>query len=284
MQKPSTIIIIILLIAYHLSISTGQSKNSITKNFLIGASAGAVGTVLLEPLVYFKNSWQQQKTIKLNPKIWYRGLFINASGSIPTLAVQNMVYNSLKEQCNKTSLDNYKELISAFGAGVASSPITCPRELLIIQQQNHGGNFYHLTRSFIAKHGYKTLLTTGLAPITIRNSFYASSLFVVTPKIKEQLKGANNSIFQNIGAPALAGILSALLTHPLDTIKTQMQARIGTTSFQAFYNLCNSLNTNNKKYGIQALYHGLLPRITGVACSITIVSNAKDYISNLVEK
>lgn len=260
-------------------------KHSPFKNFLIGAGAGATVPLLLEPLVYFKNCYQQQKPIASNPRIWYRGLFINMTGIAPTLATQNMIFSVVQEHLDGTSFHNNKNSIAALSAGLGSSPITCVRELLIIQQQNCGGNAYRLLSSFISKHGYKKLLS-GLTPVTIRNMTHATSLFAATPAIKEALnnQGFNHSA-QNLMAPIAAGAASAVITQPFDTIKTQMQARVdGTTMKQAFLHLYNSKNSYQQVRGLRGLYLGLLPRVINTTAAITIASNAKDYISRLLDK
>jgi hypothetical protein len=263
-----------------------KKKESSLKSFFIGASSASITTAIVEPLVYLKNRLQQQKKPAINPRIWYRGLVINASGFAPTMAIQNTVHSILNKEINqyKEIPQIFRELIPTIGAGCTSSIASCPRELLIIQQQNIGGNSWHVVKSFIQTHGSQKLLR-GLTPIALRNTSFASCLFIVTPKLKNKIsKQTNNFWLQNILPGMLAGMLSAYITHPLDTIKTYMQANINsTTSLQTIYRIYRG-TTSKKTIGLSAFYQGAFPRVLAVGITMMTFSNIKDLMTKLLDK
>ncbi len=258
----------------------GKVELSFRKKFLIGALTGAATSVATEPLLYIKNSWQQKKPLSKNPKHFYRGLFINCAGFIPTMAIQNSVYGQIQEYLEKTDLSSLqKKTIAIATAGVASALPCTPRELLIIQQQNNGGTFYEVIKHSIKKYGFKKLLR-GYQLVALKNSSFATFFFIGTPMIYDKLEKSNSHQALNALAPGLiAGSLSAALTHPIDTIKTNMQANLHSNNS---IEIVKKIYTSTKKPSIRNFYRGILPRIIGVASTMTLEYNLRDFFTKFV--
>lgn len=197
-------------------------------DLIIGGISGMVAISVIEPLFYFKNCQQQWKPISRNVKVWYRGLPINMAGSIPSLAVQNASFEYFRTQ--------YDPLLSSVLAGICSSPITCIREFAVLQQQNTG--------YFLWKIPFKFSLRA-IFPIVCRTNIQSISMFYIIPQG---------------WSPFLLGALLTLITQPLDTWKTWIQA-----------------DSKIRK----GLYRGWFPRWLGVSTTFLIVTQVKKFLTSL---
>lgn len=278
-MKNQRYLFISLLITFMQILLAKSDNNSILKNLVIGAGAGSFTTAAIEPLMYLKNRLQQHKKIHLNPCIWYRSLFTNATGFVPAFTIQNVAYSEL----DKCSIPIYKEGLAILSAGIASSIIDCPRELISIHQQNQGDNFYNLIKSYINEHGYKKLFR-GLIPTILRNTSFVFSLFTINPQMKSLFQeNNNNKVMEHIVPGIITGTLFATLTHPIDTIKTSMQGKIENTNTLKVAQSIYGESTPYKKPSVTNFYRGLTPRLLSVVASITILSCTLEYLNKLIE-
>lgn len=253
--------------------SAQQDNISFKDKFLIGAAAGGATITLIEPLIYIKNRLQQNKPLYF--RHIYRGLTINAAGFIPTMAIQNSVFGEVENTLSQTTLsETCKKIIAALTAGTASAIISAPRELLIIQQQNNGGNFYEIYKKLIQQHGIMITWKAG-GLVAARNSSFAGCLFVLTPVLYPYL---------GILSPLVAGSLSALATHPLDTVKTRLQAGPQKTLEQVAQEIYHEVHHNScSKPGVTSFFRGVLPRIVGVAATMTLEYRFRNYFTQLYQ-
>lgn len=250
-----------------------QDKISFKGKFLIGAAAGGATTAFIEPLIYIKNRLQQNKPLYFRQI--YRGLPINAAGFIPTMAIQNSVFSEVENALSQTTLSEpCKKIIAAFAAGTASAITSAPRELLIIQQQNNGGNFYEIYKKLIQQHGIMVTWKAG-ALVAARNSSFAGCLFILAPALSPYLA---------ILAPVAAGSISAIATHPLDTVKTRLQAAPQKTVKQVAQEVYHEVHSNAySKQGAASFFRGILPRIAGVAATMTLEYRFRNYFTQLYQ-
>lgn len=248
-----------------------QDSLSFKNKFFIGAAAGAATTIAIEPLIYIKNRYQQNKI--LNLRQIYRGLPVNATGFIPTMAIQNSVFSHVENSLNKTDFSPIsKKIIAAVAAGTASTVTSCPRELLIIQQQNNGGNFYDNYKKLVKKYGLTISWKAGTL-VAIRNSSFAGCFFVLTPKLSDKLDTL---------APFVSGTVSAIITHPLDTIKTRLQAQPHKNMKQIIQEIYTEVYPNAYfKSGIISFSRGIIPRIVGVATTMTLEYRFRECFTQL---
>lgn len=280
------VLFFILISASKTSASSPQRTDQISalKQFSIGACAGLFGTLATEPLVYVKNTLQREGKVSANPQLWFRGLFINASGSVPGIALQTMSYQKTKEFLAPYETSPFiKELLAAGSAGVSSALVVCPRDLLVIQQQIHGGTWYNCAKTLLHAHSFRVLYC-GFTPTVMRTSSYATFLFIASPSLKKMLtsQDTTSSTLQTLAAPAIAGMCSACITHPLDTIKTYQQTKLTNTSMlKAARILYHAQEDALKKRGVAALYKGLIPRLIGVPIGMVVVSSTKDYLQKI---
>ena len=140
----------------------------------IGAASGMVEVTLLHPTVSLKNALQERRPLQWRPQALYRGYTLNAASFVPITCVQFGVNRSLEVALSKTGdgacvaglqgllgraqrrtcrlllsdnlsapapaspgtdLSALQRVGVAAMAGVASSLVSTPCELVIIQQQ-----------------------------------------------------------------------------------------------------------------------------------------------------
>ncbi|KAI9312383.1 mitochondrial carrier domain-containing protein [Dichotomocladium elegans] len=145
----------------------------------------------------------------------YKGMASPAAGVAFINAIVFGTYNRiLKFQQDNTSLKAI--MIAGMGAGVVSSFITCPMELVKVQLQNetvgHTGPIDCLRRIY-ATGGIRACFT-GLVPTAIRELSFGP--YFVTYAV--------TSGFGSILGGGLAGIAAWCSTYPADVIKTRIQA------------------------------------------------------------
>lgn len=154
----------VLCIAYicmHTSMLQSAEKQdvSIAQKFGIGFVSGALTVSITEPLLFIKNKLQQRLRerimqhqqqasgqniskklgkISFNPRVMYRGVLISALGFGPNMALQNGGFHLGMTYAPD---DRYNHIVAPVVAGCLSAPTSAVRELLTVQQQNHGGTY-----------------------------------------------------------------------------------------------------------------------------------------------
>lgn len=74
------------------------------------------------------------------------------------------------------------------------------------------------------------------------------------------------------------GSASAMLTHPLDTIKTNMQANLEVANTRE---ILKKIYTSTSKPKLANFYRGIVPRIIGVASSMALEYNLREFFTKL---
>jgi hypothetical protein len=98
-------------------------------------------------------------------------------------------------------------------------------ELIMIQQQRHGGSLFHQGGRVLGESGV-TGLFRGLVTSCGREGLFTAGYLGLGPVLSERLRAAYD-LQKKVGDMAgatCAGVIAATLSHPLDTIKTCMQA------------------------------------------------------------
>ena len=84
---------------------------------------------------------------------------------IPSTALQVGFNRGFQEVLfkNTADLSNTQRLGSAFMAGMASSFVSCPTEMVMTYQGKMGGGFYQAGKQIVSQGGYRALFTGLLA-------------------------------------------------------------------------------------------------------------------------
>ncbi|KAI7877506.1 mitochondrial carrier [Lichtheimia hyalospora FSU 10163] len=139
-------------------------------------------------------------------------------------------------------------MIAGMGAGVITSFITCPMELVKVQLQNqtvgHTGPIDCLKRIYTT--GGLRACFTGIIPTAMRELSFGP--YFVTYELTAGLGP--------ILGGGLAGIMAWISTYPADVIKTRIQAEPG-----KYKGMIDCLRTCYQKEGLSVLFRGLAPTL-----------------------
>ena len=110
----------------------------------------------------------------------------------------------------------------------------------------------------------------------LREAIYTGGYLGTTPLVKALLEGSPHFAERNNSALLLAGIVSgaaaSVLTQPLDTAKTRMQANLGVLEYAT---ATSSIRTLWREGGVRVLWAGLLPRGGRIVVATVILSATK---------
>ena len=234
-----------------------SEKLSPNQNSLLGFVSGAVEVSALQSMNYWKNASQQGLPFTLNPRVLYRGYPSNLSnmglGTMFQFAVCGRVQQIfLGESVRQLTVG--EELASGFISGISSGIIVGPLELMMIQQQRKGGSILMRARDIGLKRVYR-----GIVPAAAREGIWSLGYLSFPPLIRRYLLEHYPARFQ--GNPDLARLfasvagafVSAIISHPFDTVKTCMQGDIERAKFTGSL---NTVRTILQKRDVSALYRG----------------------------
>lgn len=238
---------------------------SATENLMIGALGGAAETCLQMPLLTFKFCRQEGRALPANVKGWYRGVGVQAGTVAPITAIQMMVngiLGGIVRGGETRELTDGETIATACGAGVVSALVYSPVDLTTIQQQklnkSPAATIAHLSKTYGV-----TSLMRGYVPCAIREGIYTAGYLGLAPVLTSQLIRFGGFFKDSPFAAALtgacsAGTIAALLTHPVDTAKTCVQADI--TGKDGWTNARTALPRLIREGGVRSLYQGGLAR------------------------
>jgi len=263
------------------------------ENLAVGSFSGALETSIQMPILTYKLCLQEGRPLPQTMKGWFRGVAVQAGTVAPITAIQFAVNGLLQSMVRGNEDPNRKlndiEIIgTAAGAGALSALVYSPVDLITIQQQKLAKNPVDTLRHLFKEYGPQGIMR-GLFSCALRESVYTAGYLglspVVTAHLQQTTTFSNSPLASKITGACLAGIMAAIVTHPVDTAKTVIQADIGVkvhpNSRTAFMHL---LNTE----GVSSLYRGFVPRTVRIcgaffACT-TIQDQAIKLKSEMVGK
>lgn len=253
-------------------------------SFAIGGAAGVIEVLLQQPSVAWKNAIQDGRPLPWNPRMLYRGVAINAATIAPINGLQFGVNRYLEEIfADNGQLSDSGRTGTATAAGAVSGLVTCPGELLMIQQQKTGTSLSFASQQILEQHGVAGYFR-GMVPTVIREAIFTGAYLGVIPVLKEHMVASRPDLFEkrphyaNVIASVAAGVASTFVTQPFDTIKTRMQANLDVPAYRTMSRTAASMMQEG---GLRTIFSGLLPRTQRVTCAVFILNESKDHLSNL---
>lgn len=246
------------------------------KKAAIGAIAGTAEIIVDSPLIYFKNTLQQPDLkVSLNPKVWYRGFKMNVGAMGPTTAFQVCADAGLESVVPGT--DPMSKVARAFTAGALSAAVNGPVELIIIDQQKNGGALADTCKKLVAKAGWK-VFTRGWVATAMREGAFTTGYLVAFPMAEEVIRSkVDNAFLAYVGAGAATGLAVATATHPIDTIKTRMQADY---EKQTIGNMRDAVRTIYAERGVAGFFSGVSPRAVRASLAIPLIGSIKGLLTS----
>jgi solute carrier family 25 protein 39/40 len=220
--------------------------------------------------------------------------------SVPSTVLYFNAYDELHKLASAHSWNVFGPMLSGMSARILAATAVSPFELIRTRAMAHSasGNVVREISmdlvSEIRTSGIPALFR-GLGPTLWRDVPFSGIYWSAYERIKAALQSKKDlSLFQvSFFSGASSGMLSALVTHPFDVIKTRRQVellnKIDTSGFP-FEPSVSKQSTSEllvsivRTEGVSALFVGVVPRIVKIApaCAIMISSYElfKTYFAN----
>merc|ERR1712083_967035 len=151
---------------------------------------------------------------------------------------------------------------------------------MVIQQQKYLASVSQTFNQIRQKYGTLRIYR-GLASCMVRESIYTMGYLGIAPVIQDRMNNSDgsfgewcrsNPISSSILSAIMGGSFAAVLTHPVDTAKTCIQADIeGVTYKNAMFAGRHLLKTK----GIPALFTGVIPRTLRLCGACFVITNTR---------
>mmetsp|Transcript_36040 Transcript_36040/g.82775 ORF Transcript_36040/g.82775 Transcript_36040/m.82775 type:complete len:291 (+) Transcript_36040:28-900(+) len=224
----------------------------------LGNLVGAIDQVLTQPILYWKNAFQQGVPFTMNPRMLYRGTMASVCSMSMTTGVQSTGCGFAQKFLTGGSESEMKytqEVAAGFFGGMISGPVNGLWELIMIQQQRFGGTLVQTPMRLASSFGWAGL-TRGMLLTSMREGCYTAGYLGTVPATEKLLRETYgfNAVHGKVLGAIGGGLLCAFLSQPLDTAKTCMQGDVGRTKYGTFRETLQTLRREHG--GISAMYRG----------------------------
>lgn len=248
---------------------TEKPKATVLQSVITGSVAGAVEVFVDHPLWSIKTRLQCGDPFTLNPSLLYRGILPNAASMVPITALQvglNRCFQNLFFK-DKKELSNSERITSAFVAGMSSSFVSCPTEMVMTYQRKEKGSFYNVGKHLVKQGGF-TCLYTGLLATALREGMFTAFFLAVTPILKANIQPfCSNDYVASLAAGMGAGVGATLASQGVDTVKTIQQA----SNPLKPVGLKDAVVKLYSTQGVHGFFKGSVPRGARVMSAVTIM-------------
>ncbi|KAK7495691.1 hypothetical protein BaRGS_00013138 [Batillaria attramentaria] len=231
----------------------------------------------------------------------YEGITSLWSGLPPTLVMAvpaTVVYFTCYEQLKALMKyrenninDWWKPMASGAIARVWAASVISPLELVRTKLQSEQLTYREVDKAvrFAIKNDGIMALWRGLGPTLLRDVPFSAMYWLCYETAKAEVllvRGTPELTFtESFMTGATAGMLAAIVTLPFDVIKTHRQIELGQSVITGGKKPSTSTWVLIRKLyaseGFQALFAGLVPRITKVAPACAIMISSYEYFKTL---
>eukprot|EP01064_Diplonema_japonicum_P024304 TRINITY_DN3484_c0_g3_i1.p1 TRINITY_DN3484_c0_g3~~TRINITY_DN3484_c0_g3_i1.p1 ORF type:complete len:282 (+),score=26.89 TRINITY_DN3484_c0_g3_i1:76-921(+) len=280
--------------------------SAVLTSLIAGAATGAVECFVTYPTEYLKTHLQlgggkykglvdcASQTVKKHGFIGlYRGMSVLLAGSIPKQAIRWSAFEQsavvLRDENGLLSTQR-RVLCGAVAGAVEGAFVVTPSETIktaFITDQRGEQKFkslIHGTRSIYSSYGFSGLYK-GAVPTMMKQATNQAVRFPAQYLALSALAGSSpqkrSSPVYNGLAGVVAGIVSVLVTQPIDLVKTRMQGPMSGKYNSTLHCLATVVSTE----GAKVLYSGTIPRMLRVGANVgltfTIFPLMKKLISSI---
>merc|ERR1719277_547630 len=119
-------------------------------------------------------------------------------------------------------------MISGVFAGICSSTVQSPFQLVEINQQRFGGNMVVTLQRILTSYGVVGM-NRGLSMTAVREGIFCWGYIAMAPLIKQVVREKYPETSEKsalaVGA-VVSGTIAGVLSHPADALKTRLQASV----------------------------------------------------------
>ncbi len=189
-------------------------------------------------------------------------------------------------KCQKflTNSPELSAIIAAALGGGFTAVFASPIELIMIQQQLHGGSLVSVVSNIARTYGFNQHgILRGLVANIYRDSVYVSGMLGITPIIQNalldefDLSRAHASFY----ASMIGGMIAAIPSHPFDVIKTCMQGDLEKKKYSSFSNTASLIWS---QFQLRGLYKGCMWRTINVLGTVYVANECRNILPNVLFK
>lgn len=255
-----------------------QPGVTVAQSIVIGSVAGGTEVIVNHPLWSIKTRIQCGHPFTFNPSLWYSGIWLNMASMVPITALQVGLNRGIQQLF--PDLSDVQRITSAFVAGVGSSVVSCPTEMVMTHQGQIGGSFYTVGKQLVKLNGWYSLFA-GLPGTAIRDGMFTVFFLAGTPMLKVKIQPyCTNNYFSSLAAGIAAGIGATLASQGVDTLKTIQQ----TANLSQPVGLQETAKKLYLTEGYYGFFKGLLPRGARVVSAVTIMALVSEKMEAVFQK
>ena len=233
-----------------------------------GATAGAAVETALYPIDTLKTRLQAAKGSGA-PMLWkglYKGLAGNIFGVIPASAIFMGVYEPMKRYvAEQGGSPLAAQFAAATLAGTAASLVRVPTE--VVKQRMQMGQFSSATaavKAILRSEGLRKGLYAGYGSFMLRDLPFDAIEFIAYEQARSAWRAAASrelNAAETSAVGALAGVATAVLTTPLDVIKTRLMTQGAGGAYKGVVDCALRIA---REEGPAAFFKGVGPRVTWI--------------------
>ncbi|MBS0289838.1 MAG: hypothetical protein JSS07_07395 [Proteobacteria bacterium] len=246
-----------------------------------GSVAGMFEVMFNHPLWTLKTRYQNEiipksQKFTLDPTILYRGTIPEMLSMAPITAIQVTIVETLKAAFHRNSNppSYFQEVVYNGIGGAISAIVGSPTELGMSHQTKEQG-FFETLQKIYEKEGSKGL-RKGLVGTAGRDTIYTAGYGVFCPYLQTLFSYYMSKNKAKIVGGVTAGLGVAVLTQPLDTMKTMQQTGVSLP----MYTLAKKIL---KDEGIEGFYKGSIPRAARVTSGVIIINEVNQLAQDMLK-
>ncbi|KAK3690201.1 mitochondrial carrier domain-containing protein [Podospora appendiculata] len=276
---------------------------SALRSILAGSTAGAVEIAITYPAEFAKTRTQLNRRLAAGEKLpwppfgkqWYAGCTTLIIGNSAKAGIRFVAFDQYKSMlCDEDGkLSGPRTVIAGFGAGVTESllavtPTESIKTTLIDDRKSAKPRlrgFLHAVPIIARERGIRGFFQ-GFVPTTARqaaNSAVRFSSYTALKQLAESYTAPGEKLgtVGTFSMGGIAGLITVIVTQPLDTIKTRMQS----PEAKAVYgNTFRCASMIFKQEGVLTFWSGALPRLARLVMSGGIVFTMYEKSMELMDK
>ncbi|QUC23465.1 uncharacterized protein UV8b_07706 [Ustilaginoidea virens] len=270
--------------------SDKKKSPSALRSILAGSTAGAIEIAITYPAEFAKTRSQLNRRLAEGQKLpwppfgkqWYAGCTTLIIGNSAKAGIRFVAFDHYKKLLadENGQLSGPRTVLAGFGAGVTESllavtPTESIKTTLIDDRKSANPRmrgFLHSVPIIARERGIRGFFQ-GFAPTTARQAANSAVRFGSYNFFKQMAEsytapGEKLGAIGTFAMGGLAGLVTVIVTQPLDTIKTRMQS---IEARQQYGSTIRCASMIFKQEGVLTFWSGALPRLARLVLSGGIV-------------
>ena len=258
------------------------------QNTLLGMAAAFIEGIIVQPTLYLKTARAQGLKFTLDPRILYRGTGASLVNEMQCMALQFGMTAYIQKMTSahgggrSTFLNS--DLSGAIAGGMITAVFASPIELVMIQQQLHGGTIVSTPARIIKKYGIGTRgIMRSLGVTVCRDAIYVGSMLGVTPLLQHYFeeKHQQSPVMASLNASLIGGLIAAVPSHPFDIVKTCMQADLDQNTYTT---ATKTIARMYQQGGVTRFFNGCLWRSLNIVTTVWVANECKNRFTGVFSK